>query len=154
MLTCRPDLLPRTPTGRRGFGHALAALALLLQVLWLPFHLATVPHLLPGEPLPAAVRTSPNLAAPDAGEASRCATEDGAPAERPHSVLDHQDPKHRRFESADLESDPSLQPAALAPFRIGADVPRAPPRRIAARERVPLAAAVRHAVAPRAPPTA
>ena len=154
MVTCCPDLLPDAPSARRRLGQGVAALALLLQVLWLPFHLATVPHLLPGGPLPAAARSSTALAAPDASQARSCIAEHEAPAERPHSLLDHQDPKHRRFESADAKPEPVLQAGIVAPFRIGADAPRAPPRRIAARERVPLVAAVRHAVAPRAPPTA
>jgi hypothetical protein len=122
----------------------LVAWALLLQTLWLPFHLASEHHLLPGlEP----VRTCSCGAhlEPDSDE-----LREGSPApEPPHSALEHKDPKQRPAEDGQGGVPPLLalppefwRPAAAfgkavatparsahvcAAARASPAIPRAPP---------------------------
>lgn len=81
----------------------LLALALLLQAVWLPFHLATEQHLVPGCGGGWLARTGADgvaleVTAPRADE----------PASPPHSVLDHQDQKQLRHDEHDDGPLPSV----------------------------------------------
>lgn len=82
----------------------LLALALLLQAVWLPFHLATEHHLPPGSDVGGVTRTS--AAAALAREVA--ASPVGEPESPPHSVLDHQDQQQLRHDENDEGPRPSV----------------------------------------------
>lgn len=138
----------------------LLTLALLLQSVWLPFHLATERHLAPGSDLASA-----GLAL---GEPHASCNADGTrdPWEPPHSILDHQDQKHVRgddhdgtqtiagaHEGDDDDETPAPLPLAWladAPYRVPAG--RAPPGAETPFHTDRFAPPLRLPSAPRAPP--
>ncbi|MBL8723031.1 MAG: hypothetical protein JNK49_03250 [Planctomycetes bacterium] len=124
----------------------LVALALLLQTLWLPFHLASEHHHVPGlEP----VRTCSCGAHLEPGADEH--RDDGPAPEPPHSALDHKDPKQRPAEDG-LDGVPpllALPPGVWRPVA-GLGTAAAAPKLLAH-----VCAAARAAPAqPRAPPAA
>ena len=143
----------------------LLTLALLLQSVWLPFHLATERHLAPGSDLASA-----GLAL---GEPHASCSADGTrdPWEPPHSILDHQDQKHVRgddhdgaqtiangLDDDDDDDDDDDGDGTPLPLAWLADAPhelpigRAPPDAKAPFHTVPFACPQRLPAAPRAPP--
>ncbi len=105
----------------------LVACALLLQSLWVPFHLAHEHHHAPGAaPAGGAVATLVGQVAEPV--APRNATDDGKHHE-PHSSLDHRITQMQRDDHAagDLLFWPLLAPLRLPLAVAGAAAPRAPP---------------------------
>ncbi|MBL8731611.1 MAG: hypothetical protein JNN13_04490 [Planctomycetes bacterium] len=107
----------------------LMACALLLQSLWVPFHLAHEHHHAPGA-APALGAVAPEVGRVAELVAPRDATDDGRHHE-PHSSLDHRIAlklKQRDDHPAgDLLFWPLLAPLRLPPAVAGAAAPRAPP---------------------------
>lgn len=107
MIAATPATTTTSPSRR--VACWLLAVALLLQAIWLPFHLATEQHLVPGCGAPGCgdgwlAGTSGvdgvalEVAAPHADE----------PESPPHSVLDHQDQKQLRHDEHDDGPLPSV----------------------------------------------
>lgn len=158
-MSAAPELPAARSTAQR-VQCWLLTLALLLQSVWLPFHLAAERHLAPGSDGATAARaTGEALANLDADEARE-------PSEPPHSILDHQDQKHVRGDDHDgaqtiangLDGDdgdgtPTPQPLAwLADAPHELPIGRAPPDAKASFHTVRFACPQRLPAAPRAPP--
>ena len=98
-----------------------AVCAILLQALWVPWHLATQHHVMPGP-----VRGVPDvecMAAPHGSPVLGVADGAACPAhpQHPHSILDHKVVQDARAEIAPLPLTPLAQPALFvwAPPRAG-----------------------------------
>lgn len=132
----------------RLLGCWLLALAVFVQSLWLPFHLASERHLAPGE--------QPTQCATSADPASRCAQlrDDGddGPLRRLHLGLEHKSAKDSRVDD-DAVAPPDLEePVLAASFQLVLGVPTA---RAAVPQVSQLCESQRFfASAPRAPPFA
>lgn len=157
MIAATPATTTTSPSRR--VACWLLAMALLLQAVWLPFHLATEQHLAPGCGAGWLAGTSGadgvafEVAAPHADD----------PASPPHSVLDHQDQKQLRHDEHDDGPLPSVAGGDdergddapllwLATEALQLPIGRAPPQFAAddfhSQIRSPLLAAAQ----PRAPP--
>ncbi len=98
-----------------------AVCAILLQALWVPWHLATEHHVMPGQ-----VRGVPDvecLAAPFVSPVFGVANSPACPAhpQHPHSILDHKVVQEARADVAPLPQTPLAQPmrSVWAPPRAG-----------------------------------
>lgn len=102
MIAATPATTTTSPNRR--VACWLLAFALLLQAVWLPFHLATEQHLAPGcgdgwlAGTTGVDGVALEVTAPHADE----------PAAPPHSVLDHQDQKQLRHDEHDDDPLPSV----------------------------------------------
>lgn len=156
---------PTTTSSAQRVACWLLAVALLLQAIWLPFHLATERHLAPGHDAGVTIATTETTAATtiDASHGvAKAADEPGAP---PHSVLDHQEQKQLRHD----EHDEARQPAVagdddgpsgdeappllwLADAALQLPIGRAPPQFAAVDLRPQIRSPLLAAAQPRAPP--
>jgi hypothetical protein len=108
----------------------LLAVVVLVQSVWVTFHLVSEPHLVPGLPGDGAAR--PIAATPAPGELPALVGDDrGGSDHTPHSALDHKAPKDKRGDELLPEAPPSdLPPPALlavaTPRCERAALPRAP----------------------------
>lgn len=125
----------------------LLAVVVLVQSVWVAFHLASEPHLVPGLPGDA---TSPQFAVvalPD--DLPACIGDDRVGSDHtPHCALDHKAPKDKRGDELPPDAPtvgvpPAVRTTATPPRCVRTAVDRAPPRAMA----VAVVAA-----APRAPP--
>ena len=163
-MSAAPELPAARSTAQR-VQCWLLTLALLLQSVWLPFHLAAERHLAPGSDLATGALATCALAS---GEARASLDADAArePSEPPHSILDHQDQKHVRGDDPDgaqtiasaLDGDDGDGTSTPLPLAWLADAPhelpigRAPPDANAPFHAVRFACPQRLPAAPRAPP--
>ncbi|MFN7589952.1 MAG: hypothetical protein ACK501_23245 [Planctomycetota bacterium] len=153
---------PTTTSSAQRVACWLLAVALLLQAIWLPFHLATERHLAPVHDARWAVGAA-NATDTIARPLATSTTDE--PGEPPHSVLDHQDQKHVRHD----EPDDARQPAVAgdddgpsgdeAPLLLWLDdaalhlpIGRAPPQFAAVDLRPQIRSPLLAAAQPRAPP--
>lgn len=155
---------PATTSRARRFACWLLAMALLLQAVWLPFHLATERHLAPGCTVGSGVGAATTTAT-DTTAGHLAASPADEPGEPPHSVLDHQDQKHVRHDDHD-DGPPSAvaggdderrgdEPPPLPWLADGAlqlPIGRAPPRCATVAPRPPIRSPLLATAPPRAPP--
>lgn len=132
----------------RSLGCWLLALAVFVQSLWLPFHLASERHLAPGE--------WPAQCAALAASSSRCAElrddGDGGPLRRLHLGLEHKSAKDTRVDD-DAVAPPDLdEPCLPNAFLLVLDAPAV--RAFALPQSLPLSRAFHAPHAARAPPIA
>ena len=156
-----------TPSPAQRVACWLLAALLLLQAIWLPFHLATERHLAPGHDASWAVgaATAAETTATDTTAIHVVAKTADEPDAPPHSVLDHQDQKHLRHD----EHDDDRQPAVagdddgqrgdeappllwLADAALQLPIGRAPPQFAAVDLRPQIRSPLLAAAQPRAPP--
>lgn len=151
------------PAGKhRRLSCWLLAVAIAVQAIWLPFHLASERHLLPG--LDAAGTVPLGSGADDLDRLVGATVDDtDAPGEPPHSVLDHQSQKHLRHDDADEESgaavggdddrrDDTPAMAILVDAALQLPIGRAPPRRPCCVARFQPCSPLLADAQPRAPP--